>query len=486
MPFANGHQYSAFESVPSTAVAAKFHRALQESHSMTDFNGMLKNDDKEKEYGIKKSSAICAEILSSVKWMVWLAIIFSVMNFFGIVWNSPDHDRRLVWCYIGVCSVPILTNVLLYGWLIYRCSSSKRVHSIVLMVSQIVVQTSLVVVGWIYQTHWIIPSVCLVGILRPLIDNSRLYWGLIAFQVTSLSLVLIIATAIPVIPDIFVMYIPGSIILWAIQWIHLRTENRFYRSIHLLEKEIAEAFLSLKHAQKDVIPSSSARRFLFENQLLLLCPPTDNSFRTEAAELHATQVKQDGHFAGILAIGFNLTPLSHSLSSTQLVELMHELWCMVDVMIDNTNKAIEQHRSERSKLNSDSLPFKVDNVGDVCIAQLLLDDYVPEAKQEAMGRLLLVTSSINQSIREYQERKPFGLPYGSIQLKMGLNFGPVLAGVVGTLEPHYHIFGDVLREAVDLKDMAYAGEISISSSIIKDIPSETDLRECFSNILSGV
>ncbi|KAK3265135.1 hypothetical protein CYMTET_26161 [Cymbomonas tetramitiformis] len=330
MPFANGHQYSAFESVPSTAVAAKFHRALQESHSMTDFNGMLKNDDKEKEYGIKKSSAICAEILSSVKWMVWLAIIFSVMNFFGIVWNSPDHDRRLVWCYIGVCSVPILTNVLLYGWLIYRCSSSKRVHSIVLM------------------------------------------------------------------------------------------------------------------------------------------------------------VKQDGHFAGILAIGFNLTPLSHSLSSTQLVELMHELWCMVDVMIDNTNKAIEQHRSERSKLNSDSLPFKVDNVGDVCIAQLLLDDYVPEAKQEAMGRLLLVTSSINQSIREYQERKPFGLPYGSIQLKMGLNFGPVLAGVVGTLEPHYHIFGDVLREAVDLKDMAYAGEISISSSIIKDIPSETDLRECFSNILSGV
>ena len=138
-------------------------------------------------------------------------------------------------------------------------------------------------------------------------------------------------------------------------------------------------------------------------------------------------------------VGF--TSISEKLSPKDLVEEIHYCFKAFDAII-GINKL-----------------EKIKTIGDAYMAVCGM----PISDKEHALHVVEAAKEINQFIMLYQqERKQAGKPY--FEIRMGINSGSVIAGIVGVKKYAYDIWGDTVNTAARMEQNCEPGKINLSGS----------------------
>jgi adenylate cyclase len=130
-------------------------------------------------------------------------------------------------------------------------------------------------------------------------------------------------------------------------------------------------------------------------------------------------------------VGF--TPLSARLSAERTVELLNEIFTAFDAMCDRAG--VE----------------KIRTIGDGYMA--VAGAPIPRADHgPAMVRVAM-------EMRDYMASNPVDEP---LQVRIGVNSGEVVAGIVGTARFHFDIWGDAVNVAARMESLSEPGRIQIA------------------------
>jgi class 3 adenylate cyclase len=170
----------------------------------------------------------------------------------------------------------------------------------------------------------------------------------------------------------------------------------------------------------------------------------------------ADELKRTGHLEArqfdditVLFTDFvGFTTISEKLTPKELVEEIHYCFKAFDEIIG------------ANKLE------KIKTIGDAYMAVCGM----PNKDAKHALRVVEAAKQINQFIGQYQtERRQSGKPY--FEIRMGINSGPVIAGIVGVKKYAYDIWGDTVNTAARMEQNCEPGKINISGTtheLIKD------------------
>lgn len=136
------------------------------------------------------------------------------------------------------------------------------------------------------------------------------------------------------------------------------------------------------------------------------------------------------------------TPLSASLPPTKLVQLLNEIFSAFDALV-------EKHELEKIKTIGDAymvvggLPYPQPNHA-LAIAEMALD--------------------MQRVIEDFNQRHQTNL-----NMRIGINTGPVVAGVIGTKKFIYDLWGDTVNTASRMESHGIIGEIQITDSTYQQL-----------------
>ena len=144
----------------------------------------------------------------------------------------------------------------------------------------------------------------------------------------------------------------------------------------------------------------------------------------------------------------NFTKVSETLSAEELVETIHHIYSEFDNIIHNYN--VEKIKTiGDSYMAAGGLPVSNDsNPVDTVNAALEILDFIEREKRLKIA-----------------ENKPF------LEIRIGINTGPLVAGIVGKKKFAYDIWGDTVNIASRMESGGETGKINISGStyeFIKD------------------
>jgi len=132
----------------------------------------------------------------------------------------------------------------------------------------------------------------------------------------------------------------------------------------------------------------------------------------------------------------NFTPLAATMAPTQIVELLNQVFSYFDSLVD-------KYEVE-----------KIKTIGDC----YMVAGGVPRSRPDhahVMTRLAL-------EMRDYVEHHEFG--GHRLALRIGLNSGPVVAGVIGQKKFIYDLWGDAVNTASRMESQGSAGIIQITAA----------------------
>ncbi|KOR36801.1 hypothetical protein AM228_10460 [Planktothricoides sp. SR001] len=136
------------------------------------------------------------------------------------------------------------------------------------------------------------------------------------------------------------------------------------------------------------------------------------------------------------------TPLSASLPPTKLVQLLNEIFSAFDALV-------EKHELEKIKTIGDAymvvggLPYPDANHA-IEIAEMALD--------------------MQRVIKDFNQRHQTNL-----NMRIGINTGPVVAGVIGTKKFIYDLWGDTVNTASRMESHGIVGDIQITDSTYQQL-----------------
>jgi guanylate cyclase len=188
------------------------------------------------------------------------------------------------------------------------------------------------------------------------------------------------------------------------------TENRRIHELLEIEQDKSEALLS------NVLPAAIAEKL-------------KDSDETVAEQYDSVSVL----FADV--VGF--TPLAESLSATELVEMLNSVFTRFDKLVTNC-------RAE-----------KIGTIGDSYMVVAGAPDRDAD-HADILATLALEMMSVVKHMTS--DVAP------DLEFRMGINTGPVIAGVIGTTRLQYDIWGDTVNLAARLESHGVPGKIQISQT----------------------
>jgi guanylate cyclase len=133
-------------------------------------------------------------------------------------------------------------------------------------------------------------------------------------------------------------------------------------------------------------------------------------------------------------VGF--TPIAAEITAAELIGLLNELFTMFDNLV------------------SDAGLEKIKTVGDA----YMVAAGVPEQRDDHAA----VLASLALRMRDSVKTRSFG--GRSIEIRIGLSSGPVVAGVIGTSKFSYDLWGDTVNTASRMESTGQPGRIQISGA----------------------
>ena len=167
------------------------------------------------------------------------------------------------------------------------------------------------------------------------------------------------------------------------------------------------------------------------DELLLNILPAE--IATELKRTGLSEAKLYNNVTVLFTDFVNFTGISEQLSPTELVAEIHKNFTAFDAII-------EKHGLE-----------KIKTIGDAYLAVCGLPNETDQHAQKVVAAALEICAFIQQS------NSPF-------QVRIGINSGPVVAGIVGVKKYAYDIWGDTVNTAARMEQHSEAGKINISGS----------------------
>ncbi|OWA52165.1 Atrial natriuretic peptide receptor 2 [Hypsibius exemplaris] len=150
------------------------------------------------------------------------------------------------------------------------------------------------------------------------------------------------------------------------------------------------------------------------------------------------------------------TTLSAASSPNDIVTLMNDLYCRFDEIIATFDA------------------YKVETIGDCYV---IVSGLPHRNGQQHAGEIARMALTLRETMSTFQVRH---LPEKRLQLRIGLNSGPCVAGVVGFATPRYCLFGDTVNVAARMESTGEAMKIQITQTteiILRFLGSfQTELR----------
>jgi class 3 adenylate cyclase len=184
----------------------------------------------------------------------------------------------------------------------------------------------------------------------------------------------------------------------------------------------------------DVTAARQVARAKEETERLLLNilpPPIANRLR--AGERVIADRFEDASLLMADIVGF--TELSSRLSADALVEMLNDIFSVLDVIV------------ARYELE------KVKTIGD---AYMVIGG-VPIAHPNHLERLAGFALDMALAVRELQSGDQ-----GAIRMRIGINAGPVVAGVIGQQRTIYDVWGDTVNLASRMESLGEPGRIQVT------------------------
>jgi adenylate cyclase len=145
----------------------------------------------------------------------------------------------------------------------------------------------------------------------------------------------------------------------------------------------------------------------------------------------------------------DFTPLSERLPPAEVVGMLDDLFSHFDVLV-------ERHGME-----------KIKTIGDCYMAAAGVPDPHPNHAQRAALLALDMRDAVATWTLADRSR---------LQLRIGINSGPVVAGVIGTKRFLYDLYGDAVNTASRMETHSVPGEIQITSATHELLKDEFECR----------
>jgi class 3 adenylate cyclase len=187
----------------------------------------------------------------------------------------------------------------------------------------------------------------------------------------------------------------------------------------------------------DVTAAREVARAKEETERLLLnILPPPIADRLRAGERVIADRFEDASLLIADIVGF--TDLSSHMSADELVELLNDIFSVCDVLV-------ERHRLE-----------KVKTIGD---AYMVIGG-VPHASSDHLARVADFALDMAAAVEEFRSSGP-----RQVSFRIGINHGPVVAGVIGSKRTIYDVWGDAVNLASRMESLSEPGRIQVTAPV---------------------
>lgn len=216
--------------------------------------------------------------------------------------------------------------------------------------------------------------------------------------------------------------------------------SRLRQTSQELERRVIERTAQLQKSNRKLVKEQDKS----ERLLLNILPA---SIAKQLKEKHQTLARGFPDVTILFADITNFTPLSSKVSPIELVELLNQIFSLFDQLA-------EQHGLEKIKTIGDAymvvggVPMPNENHA-IAIADMALD--------------------MQRAIAQLHETSIVGAE--GIQIRIGINTGSVVAGVIGLKKFIYDLWGDAVNVASRMESSGAPGKIQVSAAtynLLKD------------------
>jgi len=134
------------------------------------------------------------------------------------------------------------------------------------------------------------------------------------------------------------------------------------------------------------------------------------------------------------------TALNDKLGADAIVQVMHGLWCCFDSLVQKHDM------------------YKMDTVGDAYVVIALCNSI--DGLKEACQEMVLLAQEMIVTLEDFSTTLE-----ENIAIRIGIDCGDVIAGVMGRIQPRFHAHGAVVANAQRLEGMCIKGSILVSPMV---------------------